>query len=46
MRVPRLIETAIGRVGKRLAELTELNEAIKGDAADNFNNCWPARSTD
>jgi methyl-accepting chemotaxis protein len=33
------IETAIGRVGKSLAELTELNEAIKGDAAENLKNC-------
>jgi methyl-accepting chemotaxis protein len=33
------IETVIGRVGKSLAELTELNEAIKGDAAENLKNC-------
>jgi methyl-accepting chemotaxis protein len=33
------IETAIGRVGASLTELTELNEAIKGEAAQNLRYC-------
>jgi methyl-accepting chemotaxis protein len=33
------IETAIGRVGASLIELTELNEAIKGEAAQNLRYC-------
>jgi methyl-accepting chemotaxis protein len=33
------IETAIGRVGENLAELSELNQAIKGEAAQNLKYC-------
>src|SRR5258707_1115556 len=33
------IETAIGRVGESLTELSELNEAIKGEAAQNLRYC-------
>jgi methyl-accepting chemotaxis protein len=33
------IETAIGRVGASLIELSELNEAIKGEAAQNLKYC-------
>jgi methyl-accepting chemotaxis protein len=33
------IETAIGRVGESLAELSELNRAIKGEAAQNLRYC-------
>ncbi|HEU0082967.1 MAG TPA: methyl-accepting chemotaxis protein, partial [Bradyrhizobium sp.] len=33
------IETAIGRVGSSLSRLTELNEAIKGEAAHNLTTC-------
>ncbi len=33
------IETVMGRVGSSLAELTQLNEAIKGDAAENLKYC-------
>jgi methyl-accepting chemotaxis protein len=33
------IETVMGRVGSSLAELTQLNEAIKGDAAQNLKYC-------
>ena len=33
------IETAIGRVGASLIRLTELNEAIKGEAAHNLKYC-------
>lgn len=33
------IETAIGRVGESLTELSELNQAIKGEAAQNLRYC-------
>ena len=33
------IETAVGSVGKSLAELAELNQAIKGEAAENLKYC-------
>src|SRR5262249_13040075 len=33
------IEAVVGRVGDSLAELTRLNEAIKGEAAENLRYC-------